>query len=48
MDFTGRWQATELLAPYVRLTNAFNHAYDEAAGYPNPGRLVSGGLDVRF
>jgi vitamin B12 transporter len=48
MDFTGRWQATEIVAPYVRLTNAFNHAYDEAAGYPNPGRLVSGGLDVRF
>jgi vitamin B12 transporter len=48
MDFTGRWQATEILAPYVRLTNAFNHAYDEAAGYPNPGRLVAGGLDVRF
>jgi vitamin B12 transporter len=48
VDFTGRWQATDLLAPYVRLTNAFNHQYDEAAGYPNPGRLVSGGLDVRF
>src|SRR5262249_46853241 len=48
MDFTGRWQATEILAPYVRLTNAFNHAYDEAAGYPNPGRLGAGGVDVRF
>jgi vitamin B12 transporter len=48
VDFTGRWQATEIVAPYVRLTNAFNHQYDEAAGYPNPGRLVSGGLDVRF
>jgi outer membrane cobalamin receptor len=48
MDFTGRWQVTEIVAPYVRLTNAFNHAYEEAAGYPNPGRLVVGGLDVRF
>ncbi len=32
----------------LRLTNAFNHQYDEAAGYPNPGLLVAGGLDVRF
>jgi len=48
VDFTGRWQATELLAPYLRFTNLFNHQYDEAAGYPNPGRLVAGGLDVRF
>jgi vitamin B12 transporter len=48
VDFTGRWQATEILAPYLRLTNLFNHQYDEAAGYPAPGRLVAGGLDVRF
>ena len=47
-DFTGRWQATAHLAPYVRLTNAFDHQYDEAAGYPAAGRLVAGGLDVRF
>jgi vitamin B12 transporter len=48
VDFTGRWQATGNLAPYVRLTNAFNHQYEEASGYPAPGILVAGGLDVRF
>ena len=48
VDFTGRWQATEYLAPYLRFTNLFNHQYDEAAGYPAAGRLVSGGLDVKF
>ena len=47
-DFTGRWHATSYLAPYVRLTNAFNHQYEEAAGYPAPGILVAGGLDVKF
>ena len=47
-DLTARWQATAYLAPYVRLTNAFDREYDEAAGYPSPGRLVAGGLDVRF
>jgi vitamin B12 transporter len=48
VDFTGRWQATPNLAPYLRFTNAFNHQYDEAAGYPAAGRLVAGGLDVKF
>ena len=48
VDFTGRWQATRFLAPYVRVTNGFNHQYEEAAGYPAPGILVAGGLDVRF
>ena len=48
VDFTGRWQVMPNLAPYLRLTNAFNHQYDEAAGYPNPGLLVAGGVDVRF
>ena len=48
VDFTGRWQATENLAPYLRVTNALDRRYDEAAGYPAPGALVAGGLDVRF
>lgn len=48
VDFTGRWQATPNLAPYLRFTNAFNHQYDEAAGYPAADRLVAGGLDVKF
>ena len=48
LDFTGRWQATSYVAPYVRVTNALNHQYDEAAGYPAPGILAAGGLDLKF
>jgi vitamin B12 transporter len=48
LDFVARWQATENLAPYLRMINATNHAYEEAAGYPAAGRLVAGGLDVKF
>ena len=47
-DFSARWQATPLLAPYMRLTNAFDREYDEAAGFPAAGRLVAGGLEVKF
>ncbi len=47
-DLSARWQATPILAPYLRLTNAFDREYDEAAGYPAAGRLVAGGLEVRF
>ncbi len=48
LDFVLRWQATSILAPYLRMINATNHAYEEAAGYPAAGRLVAGGLDVKF
>ena len=48
VDFVVRWQATSILAPYLRMINATNHAYEEAAGYPAAGRLVAGGLDVKF
>jgi vitamin B12 transporter len=48
LDVVARWQATSNLAPYLRVVNATNHAYEEAAGYPAAGRLVSAGLDVKF
>ncbi|HEY7113134.1 MAG TPA: TonB-dependent receptor [Thermoanaerobaculia bacterium] len=48
LDLLARYQATPNLAPYLRLTNALDRQYDEAAGYPAAGRLVAGGLDVRF
>jgi vitamin B12 transporter len=48
LDFLVRWQMTANFAPYLKLVNAFDRRYDEAAGYPAAGRLVSGGLDVRF
>ncbi|HTR03627.1 MAG TPA: TonB-dependent receptor [Thermoanaerobaculia bacterium] len=48
VDLVARWQMTSNLAPYVRAINLTNHAYEEAAGYPAAGRLVSAGLDVKF
>ncbi len=48
VDLVARWQATPNLAPYLRMINLTNHAYEEAAGYPAAGRLVAGGLDVKF
>ncbi len=47
-DLAAHWQATPVLAPYVRLTNSLDREYDEAAGYPAAGRLVAGGLEVKF
>ncbi len=48
LDVAARWQATRILAPYVRVSNAFGREYDEAAGFPAAGRLVAGGLEVKF
>lgn len=48
VDLVARWQATPFFAPYLRMVNLTNHAYEEADGYPAAGRLVSGGLDVKF
>ncbi len=48
VDLVARWQASANLAPYLRAINLTNHAYEEAAGYPAAGRLVSAGLDVKF
>ena len=48
LDLIARWQVMPNLAPYVRLINLTNHAYEEVAGYPAAGRLGSFGLDVKF
>jgi outer membrane cobalamin receptor len=48
LDLIARWQVLPNLAPYVRLINLTNHAYEEVAGYPAAGRLGSFGLDVKF
>ena len=48
VDLMARWQAARLLAPYLRVANLLDRGYDEAAGYPAPGRLVAGGLEVKF
>jgi vitamin B12 transporter len=48
VDLVARWQAGRYIAPYLRVANLFDRGYDEAAGYPAPGRLVAGGLEVKF
>ncbi len=48
LDFAARWQATAQFVPYLRFVNLLDRRYDEAAGYPAAGRLVAGGVDVRF
>ena len=47
-DLVARWQATPYLAPYLRMINVADHRYEEADGFPASGRLVAGGLDVKF
>ena len=48
IDLSARWQAARYLAPYLRVTNLLDRGYDEAAGYPASGRLVAGGVEVKF
>ena len=48
VDLIARWQFSTYFAPYLRAVNLTNHAYEEAAGYPAAGRLVTAGLDVKF
>lgn len=47
LDFFVEWDFGAI-ALYARLNNALNHQYDEASGFPAPGRLGTGGLAVRF
>ena len=36
------------VAPFLRVTNVFGSAYQEASGFPAPGRRFLAGLDVGF
>ena len=42
------WAVSDTFAPYGRLVNLLDEEYEEAAGFPAPGRTVVGGLAVRF
>src|SRR5262249_23777294 len=41
VDLAARWQVRGQVAPYVRVVNLLDRGYDEAAGYPAPGRLFT-------
>ena len=47
VDFAGSWQALAWLAPYARVENAFDRDYEEAAGFPAPGRSWALGVTLR-
>jgi vitamin B12 transporter len=47
LDFFASWRLGSL-APYVRINNATDASYDEAAGYPAAGIRASGGVGVKF
>ena len=48
LDLAAAWSARPWLAPYLRLENLLDRRYEEAAGFPAPGRALVGGLALRF
>jgi vitamin B12 transporter len=48
LDVAAAWQASRHLEPYARVENLFDEAYEEAAGFPAPGRTWVGGLALTF
>jgi vitamin B12 transporter len=48
LDLSASFQALPWLAPFARVQNALDADYEEAAGFPAPGRTISGGLRVTW
>lgn len=48
LDLGAAWRLRPRLEPFARLENALGRRYEEAAGFPAPGRTVVAGLAVRF
>jgi outer membrane cobalamin receptor len=46
LDFGGAFRITRLLEVFARVENAADRAYEEAFGFPAPGRFVMGGVRV--
>ncbi|MFN7974227.1 MAG: TonB-dependent receptor [Acidobacteriota bacterium] len=45
-DLAASYRALDWLAPFVRVENAFDSDYAEAAGFPAPGRTFVGGVKL--
>jgi len=45
-DFAVTWQASSRLAPFARVENLADQAYEEVLGFPAPGRTLIAGLEV--
>lgn len=48
LDLAARWQALAWLHPYGRLENLADEDYEEALGFPAPGRTFVGGVSLTF
>lgn len=48
LDLSLAWRAAGWLEPFVRVANLADAAYEEAAGFPAPGRGVAAGCALRF
>lgn len=48
LDLAASWSARPWLEPFVRLDNALDEEYEEAADLPAPGRTFAGGVALRF
>lgn len=46
-DFRAGWTAREWLAPFARIENLFDEEYEEAIGFPAPGRGFALGVALR-
>lgn len=46
--FSGSWQATRHLAPFLRIDNLAGERYEEALGYSNLSRSATGGLRLTW
>ena len=46
VDFGGSFRITRGVDVFARVLNLFDRAYEEALGYPMPGRTAFGGVRV--
>ncbi len=47
-DLAASYLVTPRLEPYIRIENALDRAYEEAAGFPAPGRTFVGGIRFKI
>ena len=48
LDLSLAWQARGWLEPFLRVVNVADAAFEEAAGFPAPGRTFAAGCALRF
>ena len=48
VDLAAAWSARPWLAPYARLENALDRRYEEADGFPAPGRAIVAGVALKL